>query len=178
MRSGSEASFEWPAYATGWKIPHLAKFFRGKRLHDALFHDCALGLADQGKPVNKPYRIRTTCQHLSNAMSEYTCKCPPGSTHAPCQGAITSKNEEYIPEMAQAVIDAILNAHATSSQHPHGELGRSPQYKALISQLMCNITADDALDLSYATPPSEVVRGLGATFTEGGSSPSFLGKGH
>ena len=80
--------------------------------------------------------------------------------------------------MAKAVIDAILKAHATSSQHPDGELGRSPQRKVLLSQLMCNITADDALHLSYATPPSGDVRGHGATFTEGAPSPSSLGKGH
>ena len=80
--------------------------------------------------------------------------------------------------MAKAVVDAALKVHATNHQHPGGESGWGSRHEAPISQLMCKITADDALDLSYATPPSEDVRGLGATFTEGGSSPSPFGEGH
>ena len=83
MRSGGVVSFEWPAYATGWKIPQLDQFFRANGFHDAVFHGCALGLKDQGRRVNKPWRIRTTCRHLSDAMSKHVCDCPPGA-HAPC----------------------------------------------------------------------------------------------
>ena len=50
--------------------------------------------------------------------------------------------------------------------------------KALLSQLKCNIASDDALDTSYATPPSEDVRGLTATFTEDEASSSSFGEGH
>ena len=43
---------------------------------------------------------------------------------------------------------------------------------------MCNIASDDALDTSYATPPSEDVRGLTAIFSEDEASPSSFGEGH
>ena len=172
MRSGGEV-FEWPAYATGWKIPQLDQFFRANGFHDAIFHGCALGLKDQGRPVNKPWRIRTTCKHLSDAMSKHVCDCPPGA-HAPCQGAVTSKSENYTPEMAKAVVEAVIHAHAGNMQTQKG--GVPQNGKALLSQLKCNIASDDALDTSYATPPSEDVRGLDATFSEGGLLPPPLAK--
>ena len=37
--------------------PSPSPVFKANVFHGALFYGCALGLADQGKPVNKPWQL-------------------------------------------------------------------------------------------------------------------------
>ena len=95
LRAKSQVSYERPAYAVGWDLPHLSKFFKVNGFLDVVFYGCALGLEDKGKPVMKPWRVKTTSQPLADALSQYKCICAPGP-HTPCKGKITAASENYI----------------------------------------------------------------------------------
>ena len=92
LKGKGQVSYEWPAYAVGWKLPNLDESYKANGLNDVVFHGCALGLVDNGKPVQKPWRIKTTSASLVESLSHYRCQCPPGA-HTPCQGKITPASE-------------------------------------------------------------------------------------
>ena len=44
LKGKGQVSYEWPAYAMGWKLPNLDEFFKANGFKEVVFHDCALGL--------------------------------------------------------------------------------------------------------------------------------------
>ena len=143
LKGKGQVSYEWPAYAVGWKLPHLDGFFKANGFHDFLFHGCALGLKDKGKPVQKPWRLKATSFKLAETLSQYKCNCSPGA-HAPCQGRITSASENYTPQMERVIIEALLCLSASPSPtHVSKPSGAPVQLQAL-----CGSCSQDAqLDL-------------------------------
>eukprot|EP00972_Heterocapsa_arctica_P054950 8102445-Heterocapsa_arctica.AAC.1 len=54
---------------------------------------------DQGKPINKPWRIAFNKYYISDYLNR---KCDRSHTHAPCSGQNAKGTKDYTPEIASA----------------------------------------------------------------------------
>ena len=90
--------------------------------------------------------------------------------HAPCQGRVTSASENYIPLMAQVVIEALLYP---SAGPPLTHVSRPSGNPVQLQALAGSVSQDVQLDLSFATEDAEErgLIGLSQCGTEG-NSPS------
>jgi len=100
-------SYEWPAYCFGWKIEPLRQWFAERSSYHCRFDGCRFGLTDRrGNPVRKPWAIMTSSITLARSLDQTLCRCPPG-VHAPCEGSVASRSENYTRALAKAAISAI-----------------------------------------------------------------------
>ena len=130
---------------------------------------------DNGKPVQKPWRIKTTSANLAESLSQYRCQCPPGA-HAACQGKITAASNNYTPKMAQVVINALVKPTFNTAT---SNVSR-PSIAPVELDALCGTVAQDAwLDLSFATEEAEE-RGLigRSQYDIDGNSPSTSSSSH
>ena len=75
-------------------------------------------------------------------LNKRKCSWPRGS-HAPCSGSATSKTENYIPQVAQIIIDGVLTPRF---EHCMALSAQSRSFSTVQA-----LSPTSALDLSYAS---------------------------
>ena len=102
-----ELAWEWPKDNDGWKLPEVITFFNKheSRFHEAILHGCRVGVkAENGEPIKKPWRIRTTSEVLARALDKRCQGCP---RHAECLGNDrAARSAFYTPAMCRLVYKA------------------------------------------------------------------------
>ena len=138
LKGNGDVSFEWPAFCHGWKIPMLQNFFASHKFQDVRVDGCAFGLQHQGRPIKKPWLIKTTHSPLVEQLKGFTCTCK--VEHVPCAGSLASASENYTPKMAHEILSGLLSSPPASGS--------------------CALSLPDApLDLSYACDDSPLLSG-------------------
>ena len=115
-------SYEWPRNCHGWKLEEVHKFFAGMDFLDILLDGCALGLtSSRGLPLKKPWKIKTTCRRLWQALHGMQCLgCP---LHDSCHGAAAAASSRYTGIMARLIIDPLRQDHLTRPLTTRSDVG-------------------------------------------------------
>eukprot|EP00972_Heterocapsa_arctica_P017233 2546660-Heterocapsa_arctica.AAC.1 len=85
---GASIFIEWPRGCAYWKYRKVVTFLNNYGFKFTDFYGCLYGLVakygpDQGKPINKPWRIVFNKSSISDYLNR---KCDRSHTHAPCSG--------------------------------------------------------------------------------------------
>ncbi|MHC4950810.1 MAG: reverse transcriptase domain-containing protein, partial [Planctomycetota bacterium] len=136
LKGNGDVSFEWPAFCHGWKIPLLQNFFEHWNFQDVRADGCAFGLQHKGRPIKKPWLIKTTHSPLVDQLKGFTCTCK--VEHVPCAGSLTPATEKYTPKMAHEILTGLMT---------------TPPLNGLCA------SSDAPLDLSYACDSSPLLSG-------------------
>ena len=112
--------------------------------NSAVCHGCAFGLEHRGRPIKKPWKIKSTHPPMIEELSRHKCSCQ-GGKHLPCTGKLASDSENDTPKKAKAIIDAVLTPYAKS-------LAPRNEAVASLNARMSEIDGE-SLDLSYGNDP-------------------------
>lgn len=100
--------FERPRYCEGWAMAELNDFLNEHNFEYRKPDGCRFGMSSLN-----PWKVASTSPAMAQTLDDRKCICPPG-THIPCLGGRRPKSSaEYPEEMAEEVVNVILNAVAT-----------------------------------------------------------------
>ena len=107
MEDGGDFHWEWPKDCAAYKLPTVVQSMDELGALEAILFGCAVGMKDKdGKPIAKPWRIKTSSARMAKRLS---IGCQGNHKHAPCMGSQTAAASAYYPQpMCDKVVSAIL----------------------------------------------------------------------
>ena len=111
---GGHIGWEWPRENMGWSDPQLKGFFRYLLelglFHVAMLDGCQVGVVahDSGEPMKKPWKIVTSCSHMSKVMN---LRCPGDHVHATCMGHSRAHHSAFYPPRMCSLLSQVMLEH-------------------------------------------------------------------
>ena len=111
---GGHIGWEWPRENMGWSDPQLKGFFRYLLelglFHVAMLDGCQVGVVahDSGEPMKKPWKIVTSCSHMSKVIN---LRCPGDHVHATCMGHSRAHHSAFYPPRMCSLLSQVMLEH-------------------------------------------------------------------
>ena len=102
---GGIVSWEWPTQCDYWKYDIVLTLMHELSMDTVRFNGCMFGLVSiaprtVGVPISKPWTVASTHTQILNVLAK---PCDKTHNHTPCQGADTTRTEDYTPDLVRSI---------------------------------------------------------------------------